>query len=98
MDHVISIIKYKLQHDTQLHNRITMSIQHIITLLEFCLKSTYFPFQDKYYEQVHGADIGSPMSPIVANLLIEEFEIKGSNIAPYLPRLCLRYMDNIFVI
>ena len=50
-----------------------MSIQQIITFLEFCLK-TYFLFQSKYYEQVNGVVIGSPISPIVANFIMEEFE------------------------
>ena len=38
-----------------------MLIRHIITLLQFCFKSTYFLFQDKYYEQVHGAAMGHPL-------------------------------------
>ena len=34
-------------------------------------KNTYFLFQDKYYEQVHGAAMGSPISPLIASLLME---------------------------
>ena len=45
-------------------------------LLEVCLKHIYFLFQGKYYEQVHGAAIGSPISPLIANLFMEEFEVK----------------------
>ena len=41
-----------------------MSINQIITLLEFCLTNTYFPFQGKYYEQVQGAAMGSPIIPL----------------------------------
>ena len=37
-----------------------MPIQHIVTLLKFCLKNTYFLFEAKYNEQVHGAAMGSP--------------------------------------
>ena len=50
-----------------------MSIQQIVQLLEFCLTNTYFLFQGKYYEQVQGAAMGSPISPLIANLFIEEF-------------------------
>ena len=50
-----------------------MSIQQIVTLLEFCLKNTYFLFWGKYYEQVHGAAMGFPISPLIANLFMEEF-------------------------
>ena len=37
----------------------------IINLLEFCLKNTYFLFQGKFYEQIHGAAMGSPISPLL---------------------------------
>ena len=48
-----------------------MSIQQITTLLDFCLTSAYFLFQGKYYEQVEGAAMGSPISPFIANLFME---------------------------
>ena len=76
VDPAISIFKQKLQWDSQLHRWTFMSIQHITTLLEFCLKNTYFLFQDKCYEQVHSSVMSSPTSPIVANLFMEEFESK----------------------
>ena len=50
-----------------------MSIQQIVTLQEFCLKNTYFLFQGKYYKQVHGAAMGYPINPLIANLSLEEF-------------------------
>ena len=62
-----------------------MSIPQIVTLLEFCLKNTYFLFQGKYYEQVHGAAMGSPINPLIANLFIEEFEAKALQSAPHPP-------------
>ena len=34
---------------------------------------TYFLFQGKYYEEVHGAAMGSPISPLIANLFMEEW-------------------------
>ena len=40
----------------------SISIHHIFTLLEFCLKNAYFLFQGRYYEQVHGTAMGSPVS------------------------------------
>ena len=41
-----------------------MEVSDIILLLEFCLKNTYFSFQDQFYEQVEGAAMGSPVSPL----------------------------------
>ena len=75
VDPAINIVKQRLTEDPSLPQRTQMSIPQIVTLLEFCLKNTYFLFQGKYYEQVHGAAMGSPISPIKANLFMEEFKI-----------------------
>ena len=40
VDPAISIIKQKLEEDSQLYSRPSMSITHITTLLGFCLKNT----------------------------------------------------------
>ena len=75
-----------------------MSIPQIIKLLEFCLKNTYFLFQGKYYEKIHGSAMGSPISPVTANLFMEDFEVKTLSSSPQSPHLWLRHMDDSFVI
>ena len=37
-------------------------------MVKICLKSTYFTFQNKFYEQIDGVEMGSPLSPTVANI------------------------------
>ena len=59
----IDIIKKLLEEDQDLKKRTSMTIDHIISLLEFCLKNTYFSFQGRYYEQTEGAAMGSPNKP-----------------------------------
>ena len=83
VDWAISIVQQKLQQDPLLSQRTNMSIPHIVNLLRvFFLKKTYFLFQDRYYEQVHDAAMGSPISPFITNLFMEEFEVKAINSAP----------------
>ena len=45
-----------------------------VDLLELCLKSSYFSFKGKIYEQPNCVAMGSPLSPIVANIFMEHFE------------------------
>ena len=66
----ISIFRNELQQDPLPPKRTSMSIIQIITLLEFCLKDTYLLFQGMYFEQVHGASMGSPIIPLIANLFM----------------------------
>ena len=75
-----------------------MSIPHITSLLELCLINTYFLFQGKYYEQVQGAVMGSPISPLIANIFMEEFEVKALSSTLHPPSLWLRFVDDTFVI
>ena len=55
-------------------------------LLAFCLHNTYFSFQNIFYEQVEGAAMDSPLSPIVANLYMEHFEGRALRSAATPPR------------
>ena len=66
-----------LEEDQDLKHRTSMSVNHIISLLDFCLGSTYFTFKGRFYEQQEGAAMGSPISPIVANLYMEDLETKA---------------------
>ena len=83
VDPAINIVKQRLTQDPTLSQRTQKSIPQIVTLLEFFLKNTYFLFQGKYYEKVHGAAMGSPISPFIANLFMEEFEAKALKSAPH---------------
>ena len=74
IDPVLYIIKDLLEKDEKLQDEIVLSVQNIIALLGFCLHNTYFSFQNKFYEQVEGVAMGSPVSPIFANLYMEHFE------------------------
>ena len=98
IDPAINIIRKKLELDHELHTRTSMKLVQVICLLEFFLKTTYFQFQGRFFEQLQGAAMRSPISPIVANLYMEEFAIKAINTADYLPRIWKRYVDDTCVI
>ena len=65
---VVSMIKDRLNQDTTLKDRCELSVHQITTLLEICLNTTYFIYDGVFYKQKKGAAVGSPVSPIVANL------------------------------
>ena len=84
-DPAINIIKDLLEKDQTLKEKTVMEVSDIILLLEFCLKNTYFSFQDQFYEQVEGAAMGSPGSPIVGKSLHEVLGTKSSKYCPQAP-------------
>ena len=97
VDQALNIIKDLLEKYHTLKDRTVMGVNGIILLLEFCLKTHYFSFQDQFFEQVEGAAMGSLVSPIVANLYMEYSEEKALSTAPT-PRFWCRFVDDTFVI
>ena len=94
----ITIIRKHLEQDKELHKRTNMTVNHNCCLLEFCLKNTYFQYKGRYYEQTEGAAMGSPISPIVANLFMEDFEVQAIMISPSPTVLWKRFVDATFTI
>ena len=97
VDRSLEIIHQKLNDDTTLNDRTNLSAKQVTDLLEICLRTTYFQFDQVIYAQVEGAAMGSPVSPIVANLFMEWFEETAINSFKYEITLWRRYVDDTLV-
>ncbi|BHF78322.1 hypothetical protein SprV_0602143500 [Sparganum proliferum] len=50
-----------------------LKIEHLMRLFEFC-QQTFFTFAGETYEQIKGTPMGSPVSSLVAELVLQELE------------------------
>ena len=98
VDKACLYIKKKLEQDATLPSRTNLDIDDITKLLQFTLSNNYFMFNDRIYKQVLGCAMGSPVSPVVANLCMEEIEESAISISSVRPKIWKRYVDDSFCI
>ncbi|BHF63764.1 hypothetical protein SprV_0200675900 [Sparganum proliferum] len=72
-----------------------LKIQHLMQLFAFCQR-TFFTFNGRTYEQIKGTPMGSPISSLVAELVLQELEKVAFH--HYEPAFWRRYVDDTFVI
>ncbi|XP_045457811.1 uncharacterized protein LOC123668061, partial [Melitaea cinxia] len=59
-------------------------------LLKHCLTSGYMLWNNQFYKQVDGVAMGSPVSPVVADIFMEDFEETALRTSPITPRFYKR--------
>ena len=93
----IKIAEQRLESDPSLSERTPLSVQSIITLLDLYLNATYFSFRGEIYQQIYGTAMGSPVSVVVANLVMEDVEERALSSCVVPPCFWKRYVDDVCV-
>ena len=93
-----TIVLDGLSNDKTLEDRTTLSIAELTEALDLCLNSSYFTYDSTIYIQVFSTLMGSPLSPIIANMVMEDLEQRALTIFPNPPSIWVRYVNNIYAI
>ncbi|XP_071578862.1 uncharacterized protein, partial [Temnothorax nylanderi] len=75
-----------------------LSLPQFLHAIELILHSTSFCFDGKFYEQIYGSPMGSPLSPILADMVMEDLETHCLSLLDFDVRVYLRYVDDVFTI
>lgn len=67
-------------------------------LVEMCLISAFFKFNEKLYKKTCGVAMGSPLSLVVANMFMKYFESKALASGTFNLKLWKRFVDDTCVI
>ena len=87
-----------LRRHTDILNGTNLSSEGIIKLMSLCVSNTYFTHNGKFYKQKQGLPMGSPISPLLANIWLDEIEKCFLSTLSNPPRLWIRYLDDIFTL
>lgn len=66
--------------------------------LRVVFDNIYFSFNNKIYNQVFGASMGSPFSPILTDITLQDLEKIALNRLDFYSSLYVRYVDDIAMI
>ena len=76
--------------------KLPLPTNDIMDLLNLCLTSTYFQYNGKHYRQLHGTAMGSPVSVVVAEIVMQNIEEQALATYKQTVPLWLRYVDDNF--
>ena len=92
------MVANRVGDDCTLGERISLAVPELIKALDICLESSFFVYNVVIYKQIFGCPMGSPLSPIIANMVMEEIEQTALNVYLNPPSLWVRYVDDVYAI
>ena len=91
----LQVINSKIFTCTNFTNICKIPTEKFMKLLEFTLTNRILCFKRKFYKQLQGAAMGSPVSPVIANIYMEHFESLSIPKSPTLIMWWFRYVNDV---
>jgi hypothetical protein len=95
MEEILQVIRNRLSMDHSFPERSSLQVEDVMELLDICLTTTYFQFEDKFYQKKESMAVGNSLSPVI---FMEHSEEIALDTADYKPSKWLRYVDDTFVV
>lgn len=73
----------------------SLPLPEFISTIKFVLNSTFFTFNGVTYQQTYGTPMGSPLSPIIANIVLQDLEEKALAALTFTPPFYVTYVDDV---
>ncbi|XP_018406344.1 PREDICTED: uncharacterized protein LOC108782548 [Cyphomyrmex costatus] len=94
IDKAIDSIEGKWNH---IKDKIKITKEEFLIAVNLVLNSTFFSFDGCFYRQNFGIPMGSPLSPIIADLVTRDLEDEALNKLTTQPLFYYRYVDDIIM-
>ena len=94
VDLALSVVEKRLD-EVDVSSHTPLPKQELVSLLRLCLTSTTFCYNGTVYQQVFGTVMGSPVSVVVANIVMEHIENEALSSSPVPTIFWKRYVNDI---
>ncbi|XP_055525302.1 uncharacterized protein LOC129718508 [Wyeomyia smithii] len=74
-----------------------INLDLFIEIAEFCIESSYFKYNEQHFQQVFGAAMGNPLSPIIADLVMETLLDTVTQSLNFKPPFIKKYVDDLLL-
>ena len=91
----LQVIKSKISTCTSFTNACKIPTEKFIKPLEFTITNCIFCFNKKFYKQLQGVAMGSPVSLVIANIDMEHFESLAIPTSPAVMKWWFRYVADV---
>ena len=91
-------MKLFLQNIKDVYDRTRLNLSEILKLTELFFSASFFKFKDVIYKQVKGTPMGSPVSVVISEIVMQRIERDIlSRISDFCP-LWIRYVDDVLAV
>ena len=78
-------------------NNTNIPMDEFIIAVKFVFESTFLQFNKKMYKQIYGTPMGSPLSPVIADIVLMDLEEKAIGVLPFSLPVYYRYVDDVLI-
>lgn len=92
------VIRDTINSWEMLKTNTNINLDLFLEIVTYCLDSSYFMFRNQYYLQLVGSAMGNPLSPILADLIMEPLIDNVLHNLSFPITVVKKYVDDLFLI
>ncbi|XP_055527748.1 uncharacterized protein LOC129720313 [Wyeomyia smithii] len=81
----------------QIKQNTNINLDLFLEIVEFCIDSSYFRYNNQHYQQIFGTAMGNPLSPVLADLVMENLLDSVLRILDFKPPFIWKYVDDLMM-
>ena len=94
VDLALKVIQSKLESNHTWKDKTKLTKNQIVELTKIVLYNSFFSYEGTLYHQIFGCAMGSPVSVVIADLVMEHVEVQALSTITASPRWWFRYVDD----